>query len=116
MKKKIFIEIITASFILLFVYAAASKLMSFGLFRFQLSRAPYFGRFSVWVAWVIPAGELIIASLLFITRTRYAGLWASFIAMLLFTVYVGTLLLSGMRLPCTCGGLIQKLSWREHLV
>ena len=116
MNKKITIEIISALLALLFVYAAVSKLMNMEVFRFQLSRAPYFGKFADLLAAILPVSELIIVTLLLWSKTRYFALWASFISMLVFTFYVSLLLLSGKHLPCTCGGLIQKLKWHQHLI
>jgi len=116
MARKITIEIITALLVLLFIYAATSKMIGYARFQFQLSRAPYVGQFAILLSYVIPLGELVIVALLTISKTRYLGLWLSFVSMLIFTVYVALMLLSGKHLPCTCGGIIQKLSWSQHLV
>jgi hypothetical protein len=33
-----------------------------------------------------------------------------------FTGYIGFMLLSNIELPCSCGGVISSLSWKNHLV
>lgn len=116
MYRKITIEIIIALLMLLFFYAAISKFATFRTFRFQLGLAPYIGRFAALLSVIIPIGELLIAGLLVVPKTRYKGLWLSFLSMLVFTVYVGLMLLYGKHLPCACAGLIQHLKWPQHLV
>ncbi|RKR84413.1 hypothetical protein BDD43_4648 [Mucilaginibacter gracilis] len=116
MKKKIIVEIIAGSLILLFTYTSVSKIIDHRTFQFQLGRAPYIGGLSGIMSFVLPVAELVIAVLLLFEKTRLAGLWASFIAMTLFTVYIALMLASGHRLPCTCGGVISSLSWFGHLL
>jgi hypothetical protein len=43
------------------------------------------------------------------------GLLASFGLMTVFTIYIAYMLLTSSHLPCSCGGVISKLSWKEHL-
>lgn len=116
MSRKTTTEIFAALLALLFAYAAISKLLSFDIFSFQLGRAPYMGQFATWLAVLLPAGELLIVGLLLYSKTRFTGLWLSFIAMFIFSLYVGLMLLSGKHLPCTCGGLISRLSWSQHFI
>jgi hypothetical protein len=68
------------------------------------------------VVWIIPATEVFISVMLAVTYTRKAGLYASFILLLIFSLYIAGMLLSGINLPCSCGGIIQQLSWKQHLV
>jgi len=44
-------------------------------------------------------------------------LYASLILMMAFTIYTVTVLLHAFRyVPCSCGGVIKKLTWPQHLV
>jgi hypothetical protein len=36
--------------------------------------------------------------------------------MCIFTVYIGCMLLFAPDLPCSCGGIIRQLSWKQHLL
>jgi putative oxidoreductase len=116
MKRNILIEIISALFILLFVYTAASKLLEFRDFRFVLSMSPLIGKLSTLVAWILPFTEIIIALLLFFPATRRKGLWASLAIMILFTAYLGYMIYFTPTRPCSCGGVLQKMTWKQHLV
>jgi hypothetical protein len=64
---------------------------------------------------VIPAVEVIIALLLLVPKLCWWGLAASLILLLLFTGYNAGMMLWAPELPCSCGGIVQQLSWRQHL-
>src|SRR5690348_15832063 len=88
MSARTIIEIITVLFILLFVYAAVSKLLDYRKFRVQLGQSPLLTAFVGWVAWIIPAVEILIALLLTTGRCRHVGLYAAFSLMVMFTAYI----------------------------
>jgi len=67
------------------------------------------------VALLIPAVEIVIAGMLLYHRTRRLGLYASFMLMLLFTAYIIIILNYASYVPCSCGGIINKLGWEGHL-
>lgn len=114
---KAFIKsIVPLLFILLFTYAAASKLLDFGRFRSQLYLQPFPHSLSDLLAYLIPATELLLALLLCFNRSRFAGLVLSTILMGLFAGYISYLLLSYQgKLPCSCGGILEHMSWTAHL-
>ena len=114
MKKDIIIEIISVLLIILFVYTAASKLFYYDDFYRSLLRAPL-KPFTRVISLVVPTLELVTALLLLFPRFRNWGLYGSFILMTVFTLYVGYILSFAHHIPCTCGGIIQKMSWRQHL-
>jgi putative oxidoreductase len=116
MKKATFIEIIAALFILLFVYTAISKFLSFTNFKTVLHLSPLLWGISHIVAWVIPIAEILISLFLFIPKSRLIGLYSSFILMAAFTLYIGYMLAFEPNRPCTCGGIISKMSWPQHLI
>ena len=100
----------------LWVYGAASKLFKFALFRFQLNSYPWIRHFGGVLAWGIPLAELGIAALLISGRKRGIGFLASLALLLLFTGYLLWMLGTERHLPCSCGGIIQHLTWGQHIV
>ncbi|TXJ29055.1 MAG: hypothetical protein E6Q24_05085 [Chitinophagaceae bacterium] len=116
MKRSTIIEMISLLFVVLFLYTAISKLLDYSVFTEQLGTSPVLEPMSGFIAWALPLTEIIVAILLFLPRTRLPGLYASFILMVAFTLYIGVILLFSKELPCSCGGILQELSWPQHLV
>lgn len=115
-KRKTIVEIISALFILLFAYTAINKFIALKQLSFVLKQYPLIGSFSELVAWGLPITESVIALLLFLPRTKLIGLYSSLIMMATFTIYLAYMLKFTPKLPCTCGGMLQKLSWPQHFV
>ncbi len=116
-KKSSIVEVCVFLLILLWVYAASSKLFRWHLFRFQLEGYPWIRHFAGWIVWIVPVLELGIAAALLIPgRIRRIGFYVSFCLLVIFTVYL--LLMLGLKyhLPCSCGGVIQELTWGQHVV
>lgn len=116
MKYKIVVEIISSLFILLFVYTAVSKWLDYHSFQNVLKQSSLMGSFAAVAAWLLPLLELGIAGLLFFGPTRKAGFYAAGGILIVFTGYIGYMLLFSSRLPCSCGGVLKYLSWRSHLL
>ena len=116
LSKKLIVEVIAHLFIILFLYTGVAKLMDFDLFQEQLAESPILEPIATLVAWGLPFSEFIISLLLFFPRFRLKGLYASFIIMVLFTGYVITILSIDKELPCSCGGIVEALSWKGHLI
>ena len=116
MKKNTIVEIISALLVFLFIYAALSKLLDFDRFRYQIGQSPFITRISRVVVWAIPMSELLISVALLVRRTRAAGLYAAFFLMLLFTGYIFIMLRYSPYLPCSCGGVLSGMSWKQHFV
>jgi putative oxidoreductase len=114
MHQRTILQLICGLLIFLFVYTASSKLLHFQSFQLVLSRSPLLHNFSRVIAWVLPLGELLISGLLFFEKTRRVGLHASLITLLSFTLYILYMLLFIPRLPCSCGGILQQLTWKQH--
>lgn len=114
--RAIIIEIICGLFILLFMYAAVSKLMDVEKFRVQIGQSPMLTSMAGFVAWFIPSVEILISVLLAIGRTRLIGLFASFALMVMFTAYIVAITQFSEYVPCSCGGILQKFGWTEHLI
>ena len=108
-------EIISSLLVLLFVYAAVSKLLDYQTFKVQLGKSPFITAFAGTVAWALPLVEIFVALLLTFSRTRLQGLYASLFLMTLFSSYIYAILHYSYYVPCSCGGILSKMSWSEHL-
>jgi putative oxidoreductase len=116
-KKQVVIECIVALLIMLFLYASISKFLDFKTFIGQMNNQPLPNSWTPFLVWAIPGLEIAISLSLLFEYTRLLALYASLILMLLFTVYTAIILLHFFPyIPCSCGGVIQKLTWRQHLV
>lgn len=115
-KEPLLLQIISGLLIILFFYTGVMKLIDRETFVFDLINAPIINKISTVVYTVIPATEIITALLLLFSRTQKTGLWSSFILMIMFTIYVGGILVKGGHRPCTCGGVLRAMSWETHLV
>ena len=116
MKKNTIVELISALLLFLFIYTALSKLLDFDKFKYQISQSPFITNISWLVIWSIPLAELIISICLIFKRTRSAGLYLSFFLMLLFTGYIFIMLKYSSYLPCSCGGVLSIMSWKQHFI
>jgi uncharacterized membrane protein YphA (DoxX/SURF4 family) len=114
--RQLVIEIISSLLVLLFVYAAVSKLIDYQKFSVQLGQSPLLTAFAGLVAWIVPTVELIISIMLAIPKLRLAGLYASFSLMVMFTSYIVAITKFSEYVPCSCGGVLQNMSWNQHLV
>src|SRR5665213_872763 len=101
--------------IFLFIYTGYSKLADHQRFLKGLTRVQLVGRYADLISWLVPIAELAIAALIILPRTFKAGLKAFIVLMVLFTGYIVAVLLWAKRLPCHCGGAIEKLSWTQHI-
>lgn len=112
-----FSDIVAAAFTLLWMYAAASKLSNFGLFQSSMANQ-VFGPISAQIlAYLIPILELTIAGMLCLPKIRLIGLWCSAVLMAVFTGYI-MLVMAGyfQKTPCSCGGVLDSLDWKSHLI
>jgi putative oxidoreductase len=112
---KITVQIITAMLIILFFYTATSKLLNMDEFQRQLANQTL----PVWsvapLFWLIPTSELLVSILLVFSSTRRFGFYGSAVLMLLFTGYVGLVLLNVFgRVPCSCSNLIRNMGFKGH--
>ncbi len=103
-------------FVLLFLYAAISKLLDFETFTVQLAQSPLLSAYAGVIAWAVPSLEILIAVLLTIPKYRIPALYAAFTLMVMFTAYIYIILNFSDFIPCSCGGVLEKLSWTQHLI
>ncbi|MCT2561821.1 MauE/DoxX family redox-associated membrane protein [Chryseobacterium herbae] len=118
MKKSFYIfpDIIAYFFVLLFCYAASSKVFDFENFQVQLAQSPLLSAYAGAISYAVIIVELIIVLLLCIKSTRLTGLYLSLGIMISFTVYIYLILNYSDFVPCSCGGILEKLGWTEHMI
>ncbi|SEO56064.1 MauE/DoxX family redox-associated membrane protein [Niastella yeongjuensis] len=116
LNKSLIIELICSLLIILFIYSSLSKLSAYDRFSVQLSKSPFITSYYQLVAWSIPTIEIVIAVLLAFKRTRLVALYASFFLMSLFTAYLVIMLNFSYYIPCSCGGVLEYMSWEQHIV
>ena len=116
MAKKIFIDVVTCALIILFIYTGLTKAMERTTFLMQIAKSPFITNYAMPISWIIPYGEILTALLLSYPGTRKFGFYLSFTLMILFTEYIAGMMLYSDYLPCSCGGVISKMSWNTHLV
>ncbi|PZR19105.1 MAG: hypothetical protein DI539_15140 [Flavobacterium psychrophilum] len=114
--KRIAVEVICLLYILLFVYAAVSKLLEFDDFSIQLGQSPLIGAYASILRWLVPISEILIAIGLLIPKFRIWALYCCFLLMCFFTAYIYIILNFSSYIPCSCGGILEKLGWRQHLI
>ncbi len=109
-------EIVRYLLILLFAYTATSKMLTYPLFVVQIGLSPILPSFSQHVAWLVPLVEFLVGLLLVIPGVRLIGLYSSWVLLFSFTIYVGAILTLASHVPCSCGGVLEALSWEQHLI
>lgn len=110
------VEAISLLFVLLFIYAATSKLWDFGQFKVQLGQSPILTAYADGVAWMVPGVEYLLALLLLFNGSRLAAFYGSLALMVMFTTYIVLVLHFSDYIPCSCGGVLEDLGWTEHIV
>jgi len=117
--KRTIVDIISLLYIVLFFYTGVNKLRNNDTFSEQVSKNTYLNDYHTVIAIAIPSMEVLISAALiaaFFTHAKWPrkwGLYAGTALMAIFTIYVKFMLKSG-HLPCTCGGIIEAMSWKQH--
>ncbi len=115
MKKQSIVSCVSFALIVLWTYAAVSKLSDINLFNRQMLSQPFNENFSHILVYLIPFIEVFTAFLLSFRQSRIWGLWFSTGCMMVFTVYAAMVVFGFFAItPCSCGGLLNKMSWTEH--
>ena len=117
-RKNIQLEFIRYAFIILLFYAAVTKFIEYPQFYNDLINSPVFGneKVAAFISWFVPILELLIAGFLLSSTYRGLGMYLASGLIFLFTVYIIWVLEFSSNIPCSCGGIINNLSWQEHLI
>jgi putative oxidoreductase len=115
-KKQVLLECVCALLILLFLYASVSKFLDFKTFIDQMNNQPLPNSWTPFLVWSIPLAEIAVSILLLFEATRLTALYVYLGMMIVFTIYIGIVLMHFFPYtPCSCGGVIRKLTWGQHL-
>lgn len=108
--------------IILFMYTGVSKLIEYNKFVFQMQRVPLplIQKLAPTLGWVVPIIEIALVIMLYFDKSRFMGLIGSITLLVSFETYIIWMksleIQFGIRLPCTCGGIISNMGWTEHLI
>jgi uncharacterized membrane protein YphA (DoxX/SURF4 family) len=116
MKKRITLEIISFLFVLLFMYAALNKIFDYEKFAVQIGQSPLLTGFGDSLPWLVITIEIMTSICFVIPRFRLIGLLSAFSLMTMFSIYIIAILNFSDYVPCSCGGVLEKLGWTEHLI
>lgn len=103
-------------FILLFFYASISKMLDFENFQVQMGQSPLLSAYAGIMSYSVIILELLIVGSLCFPAVRLLGLYAATALMAAFTVYIYLILNYSEFVPCSCGGILEKLGWKEHMI
>lgn len=114
--RKIIAEVFVYLIALLWLYTSVYKALQIDTSIEQLGDSPLIEPFAVWFGYGLPIVEFALFLMLLIPRTRKYALIGSVVLLALFTLYI-LVILNYYRadVPCTCGGVISKLSWKNHI-
>lgn len=115
--KKATTDTIVTLLIILWVYAAVSKLTGYRLFVISMEKQPLPAWMVSKLIWALPAAELSMAAMLSTKRLVGYGLLLSALLLFSFAGYTA-LALSGAygSIPCSCGGIFSFMQWKGHFI
>jgi len=106
-----------ALLVLLFTYAALSKLLDYANFRVQMENQVFPAGINLALFYGLPPLELAAGLMLVLPHCSCAGRRLSLVLLAGFTAYVALVMLHFWhRVPCSCGGILGKLKWGPHLL
>lgn len=114
--KRRYIEIISSILILIFAYTGITKLIEIEKFRTIISLSPVISWAANVISPALPIIEIVTVIMLFIPAFRKWGLIVSFFLMCLFTLYIGYMTFFAPDRSCSCGGVLENMSWQGHLI
>ncbi|MCR8668236.1 hypothetical protein NO995_11115 [Aestuariibaculum sp. M13] len=101
--------------VLLFLYAAISKLIDYDHFKWQLRQSPFISSIADLLSWLIPTIEIGLSIALISNKYRLISLLVSLTLLISFTTYLIVVLFSSDNIPCSCGGVLTSLGWKNHI-
>lgn len=116
MKRLYLIHSIRILLIFLFAYVATSKIIDYQKFSVQLQQSPILTNFSREIAIAVPVVELILVLFLVTDRFMNLAFYGCYSLMVIFTSYITVIIWFSDTIPCSCGGILEQMSWNQHLV
>lgn len=116
MKKDQISQLLSAGLIILWLYAAISKLSHYEHSRMQMMKQMFPQKIAEILTWLVPLMELTIASLLIYNPTRKLGQKATLLLLLTFSTYIA-ITKTGLfgKVPCSCGSISSQMNYWQHL-
>jgi len=114
--KTYFVKTVAILFALLFIYAAGSKILDFENFQVQLAQSPLLSAYTGIISFAVIIVEPGLAICLCLPKTQKMALYGSLGLMSAFTFYIYIILRFSDFVPCSCGGILEKLGWTEHMI
>lgn len=115
MKYSLVLSIIQFLLVLLFLYTGLSKLMNTKGLYDALQAVPFVKTYATLLSITLPVLEILIAILIIVPSTSKKALFGSLSLLSLFTIYLLWMVLTQKDLPCSCGGVIQQMTWKQHI-
>ncbi|UCS93220.1 hypothetical protein KZP23_21640 [Echinicola marina] len=110
-------HIINSIFILLWTYTGLEKLINWDTTYNAFHNQPFPSKLAEILVYSIPVTELLLVLILLIPQSRKPGLLLSTLLMTVFTTYIGLVWMGAFpRVPCTCAGFIESMSWEGHFL
>lgn len=117
MKNKVLLEIICFMVSVVFIYAGMAKLIENETFLIQLDKSPLLPDQSLkFISLFFPILEIFTGIGLFFKRYQKNSLYLSLFLFALFTLYLIILNLFFIDVPCSCGGILGKMSYLTHII
>lgn len=109
--------LLSSVLILVFGYTGLEKFLRFEQSRNAFRNQTFPVELAELLSYAVPVIELLIATLLLFSVTRWWGYLGSVLLLTVFITYVGLIWVGAFpRVPCNCAGIIESLGWGEHFV
>ncbi|WP_156167747.1 DoxX family protein [Sphingobacterium sp. Ag1] len=111
-------QVVIFGYAFLYMYTGWAKFMNLSTFIRGNSKIPYLGTYAKVIGYGIPALEIVLAILLIVPmyRIRRFALWTSTLLMTVFTIYLSLMVGFADKKLCHCGGVIESMGWKTHIV
>ena len=109
------VQLIWAMLVMVFLYTAIEKFRDQQTFQLSMEQSNLLRPYASTFVWLVPGLEVLAVLLLLIPRSRFVGLMFTTLMLAGFTFYIGYMLAFEPSLPCSCGGIVEYMSWKEHL-
>jgi hypothetical protein len=100
----------------LYLYSSLVKILNLNGFHNTLLKSPMFDSALAGIlVYTVPIWEILICGLIVNSKTYLLGYFASFFTMVCFTIYLTLIYTQFPLTPCSCGGVINSLSYEWHI-
>lgn len=111
-------DVIIYGYAFMYMYTGWAKFMNLTSFIRGNSKIPYLGQYAKLIGYGLPTLEIVLAILLIVPVywiKRFA-LWTATLLMGAFTIYLCLMVQFVEKKLCHCGGVIESMGWKTHIV